>query len=107
MGMDISCIGGIGFEISELLSMYEDHKLTKDYYSDDEDYDKEEILDSFVEDTEHIKLSYLHSYDDTEYYLFTKDPIKGVQDFIDELIKLGFEDLNIDDLEFHSNAKVW
>jgi hypothetical protein len=108
MGMDISCIGGIGFEISELLAMYDDHKLTKDYYNEeDEDLDKYELIDEFFSDNEYIDLQCLHSYDDTEYYVFAEDPIKGVQAFIDELVKLGFEDLNIDDLDFYSEAQVW
>ena len=108
MGMNISCIGGIGFEVSDLLNMYEDHKLTKDYFNeDDEDLDQDELLEEFFRDITVINFDCLYSYEDTKYFIFAQDPIKGVQDFIDELIKLGFEDLNIDDLEFHSDAQVW
>jgi len=108
MGMDISCIGGIGFEVIDLLDMYEDHKLTKDYFNeDDEDLDQYELLEEFFSNKESIDFECLHSYEDTKYFIFAQDPIKGVQSFIDELISLGFEDLNIDDLEFYSDAQVW
>lgn len=108
MGMDISCVGGIGFEISDLLSMYPDHELAKQYYNEeDEDLDHYELLDDFVENHGAIELQALHSYEDTEYYILADDPITGVQAFIDEMISLGFEDLTIDDLKFYSEARVW
>lgn len=105
MGMDISCIGGIGFEAIDLLNMYENHQLTLDYNNDN--LEQEETLDNFFSGNEYVSIDYLYSYDGTKYYIFATDPINGVQIFIDELIRLGFEDLTIDNLEFHSNAKVW
>lgn len=108
MGMDISCIGGIGFEVSELLCLYKDHKLTKEYYNEEEeDICQESILDDFFENAEHIDVQYLHSYEDTEYYIFANDPINGVKDFLNELDGLGFKYLSTVNLKFHSNAKVW
>ena len=108
MGVDVGSVAGIGFEASDLFSRAKDNAYSIEYYSlmDEGDLD-EDFFEELTRDLNHIK--YGDSFDmsgEGEYYILAKDPVKGVQDFLDELNGMGFH-ITIDDVSFINEAFFW
>ena len=72
---------------------------------------KAKFTEEFFEDIENKldSLYYTESFDmsgEGNYYILAKDPIKGVDAFLNDLVKLGFN-VTIDDLEFINIGYFW
>ena len=120
MSTEYSSVAGIGIEVNTcFFENYPNVKLDKEYYVSDsdlegEDYDPSydydidwyEVFEDLTTKSKHINFkSADNNYDYKYYYLFAKDPINGLDIFVEELNNLGIEATR-EDLKFVSEVDV-
>ncbi len=106
MGIDVGVIAGIGFQAYDLFDKNRQHELSIKYF--DDETDEYDFLEEMFEDFKFANYEEKTPMSgDVEHYILVEEPIKGVNDFLNELQAKGFTNITLDDLEFIKVGYMW
>ena len=110
MGVDVGVIAGIGFEAGALFRRFPENPISKDYFTREDYMEKEEFFENLFSEKEgsNSLIDFMSDMNGDIYeLLFAKDPIFGLDLFLQDLADLGFTGLTKHDLCFIEDYYYW